>query len=109
MAGLLPYLGNNAHFNQINFNLSWREGPNALAASGLVPQFLDPTYPSGSHYVKYPGMPLPCAATHYVGIAGVGGDAAEAKHVDPPMNGKLGNFGYKRMTKLETIAEKVRG
>jgi hypothetical protein len=108
MAGMLPYLGHQTLYNRINFDSSWKDHDNWLAARTLVPQFLDPTYPLFSRYCGQPGMPLECAATHYVGIAGVGLDAAEALAGDPAMLGKLGLFGYDRMTTLEQIG-KARG
>jgi len=76
-----------------------------MAARCLVPQFLDPTYPLYSRYVGYPGMPLEAAATHYVGIAGVGVDAADYPGGDPSLAGKLGVVGYDRATSLEIIKQ----
>ena len=108
MAAMLPYLGHQTLYNRINFDSSWKDQQNWLAARTLVPQFLDPTYPLFSRYCGQPGMPLECAATHYVGIAGVGLDSAEALAGDPAMLGKLGLFGYERMTTLEQIG-KARG
>lgn len=52
---------------------------------------------------------MDCAATHYVGIAGVGFDAVEASFGDQAMAGKLGVFGYDRATPLKFISEKGRG
>src|SRR5207253_340898 len=105
MAGLLPYLGHHTLYNHINFDKSWRDEDNWLAARSLVPQFLDPTYPVFSRYVGYPGMPLEAGATHYVGISGVGLDSAEYPAGDPALVGKLGVFGYDRATSLETIKQ----
>jgi hypothetical protein len=105
MAGLLPYLGRDALYNQIQFDMSWKHEKNWLAARTLVPEFLDPSYPLTSRYMGYPGMPLDCAATHYVGISGVGVDAADAMAGDPAMLGKLGVFGYDRMTPFTTIVK----
>jgi hypothetical protein len=109
MAGLLPYLGHGALYSGIHFDKSWNDGPNWLAARAVVPEFLDPSYPPYSHYAPYPGILVDCAATHYVGIAGVGADAAEASFGDPAMAGKLGVFGYDRATPLKIISEKGRG
>jgi hypothetical protein len=109
MAGLLPYLGHDTLYSRIDFNKSWRDTRNWMAARTLVPEFIDPSYPYYARYAVYPGMPLDCAATHYVGISGVGVDAAEAAAGDPAMVGKLGIFGYDRATPLKTIQEKGRG
>jgi hypothetical protein len=103
MAGLLPYLGHQTLYNRINFEASWRDEENWLAAHTLVPHFLDPTYPITSHYTAYPGMPLGVATTHYVGIAGVGIDVADADLNDPAYKGKLGMFGYDRMMPLDRV------
>src|SRR5439155_9971451 len=106
MAGLLPYMGHDALYHHIHFDKSWKDAENWLAARTIVPQFLDPSFPVHSRYVAYPGMPLECAGTHYVGIAGVGADAIEVKdYNDPAMIGKLGVFGYDRMTPLKKIEE----
>jgi hypothetical protein len=108
MAGMLPYLGHQTLYERIRFDSSWKDEQNWLAVRTLVPQFLDPTYPLFSRYCGQPGMPLECATTHYVGIAGVGLDAADAAAGDPAMLGKLGLFGYDRVTTLAQI-EKARG
>ena len=50
MAGLLPFLGQETLYQKINFNDSWRGSTNWVAAGTLVPQFLDPAYPAGSHF-----------------------------------------------------------
>jgi Protein of unknown function (DUF1559) len=109
MAALLPYMGRDSLYNRIDFNKSWRDSHNWMAARTLVPEFIDPNYPYFARYATYPGMPLDCAGTHYVGIGGVGSDAADAAAGDPAMIGKLGIFGYDRATPLKTIQEKGRG
>src|SRR5262249_25156557 len=47
----------------------------------------------------------PVAATHYVGIAGVGMDAAEHSPTEPGWAEKVGIFGYDRATKLSDIKD----
>jgi hypothetical protein len=109
MAGLLPYLGEKHLFESIKFDKSWTDGDNWASAQTVVPPFLDPSYPLSSRFVGTPGMPMQCAATHFVGIGGIGADAAEAALGDKSMAGKLGVFGYERMTPLKMIAENGRG
>src|SRR5262249_28952302 len=46
--------------------------------------------------VSYPGMRYEVAATHFVGIAGLGEDAADESDKDPAAAGRLGIFGYDR-------------
>jgi hypothetical protein len=50
-------------------------------------------------------MTEPTAATHYVGIAGIGADAAEYRSDDPATAKKLGIFGYDRATKLQDVTD----
>lgn len=108
MAGLLPYMGHETLYSGIQFNHSWKDPANWLVARTLVPEFLDPRYPAALRSVNYPGLPLEVGATHYVGIAGIGPDAAEYRADDPAGVGKLGVFGYNRSTRLDTI-QKGRG
>jgi hypothetical protein len=103
MAGLLPYLGHKNLYNYIDFNQSWKDPRNWLAAQTLVPEFLDPTYPAHLQWVSYPGLPFDAAATHVVGIAGVGPEAAYLTDDDEKAQGKLGAFGFNRNLALQAI------
>jgi hypothetical protein len=107
LAELLPYLGpEQAGLHRgIEPNKSWNDPENLGAAATLVPQFLNPNYPPNTWWVRYPGMTEPTAATHYVGIAGIGADAAEYRSDDPAMAKKLGIFGYDRATKLQDVTD----
>ena len=106
MAGLLPYLGHDPLYKKIDFSKSWRDPENWLMAQTLIPEFIDPTYPVNSRYRDYPAMPLGTATTHFVGLAGIGPDIAEAAYGDPATQLKLGVFGNDRMTPLRDM---VRG
>ncbi len=110
MVALLPKLGHRTLYDNIALYASWKDERNWLAAQTMVPEFLSPVYPDVSRVVSYPGLPLDVAATHFVGIAGVGVDAANYPHDpdDPAYIGKLGVFGYNRSTSLEDI-KKSRG
>jgi hypothetical protein len=99
---LLPYLGQDALYQKINKKESWRDPVNLPAASTIVPQFLSPDLPRNEWFVRFPGMNLDLAATSYVGIAGVGLDAAEYKPGDSAAT-KMGIFGYDRTTPLADI------
>jgi hypothetical protein len=103
MAGLLPYLGHENLFGRINFNQSWRDPSNWLAGNTLVPQFLDPSYPYDTRYRAVPGSSLDYATTHFVGIAGVGMDAAYYKRGDPSVADKRGVFGYEESAAMHEI------
>ncbi len=103
MAGLLPYLGQQTLLDQVRFDQSWRDPGNWMAGSTIVPQFLDPSYPGRSRQVNIGELPVDFAATHYVGIAGVGLDAASYKYGDPATKFKRGAFSYDQSATLDEI------
>ncbi len=105
MAELLPYLGQSALYSQIDPAHSWRDPENVGNASTLISQFLSPNTAPESWWVKYPGVSDPVAATHFVGIAGVGLDAANYGVSDPAVADKIGIFGYDRHTALRDITD----
>jgi uncharacterized protein (TIGR03067 family) len=108
MTSLLPYLGQQNLHSKIKYEQSWREPGNWLAGNTIVPQFLDPSYPDFTRQVRVGDLSLDFGATHYVGIAGVGLDAAGYKRGDPAIKHKLGVLGYDESVKLEDIV-KARG
>ncbi|MGE3807466.1 MAG: hypothetical protein AB7K24_22615, partial [Gemmataceae bacterium] len=101
-ADLLPFLGYDAVHAQLDFEKSWREGDNLQAAMTLIPYFVDPNKDPSTRYVHQPGLRNEVAATHYVGIAGVGLDAADFPN-DPAHADKLGIWGYNRQTKVADL------
>ncbi len=103
MAGLLPHLGHQNLYNKVQFNQSWRESNNWMAGNTVVPQFLDPMYPDTARYVAIGDLPLDFAATHYVGIAGIGLDAASYKRGDPATDHKRGVLGYDDSASLAEV------
>jgi hypothetical protein len=103
MAGLLPFLGRQDLYNFVNFDHSWRDPSNWLAGRMLVPEFLDATYPLGSRRVMNPELPFELAATHYVGIAGIGLDAADYSPNDPASDFKRGILGYENSRGLKEV------
>lgn len=94
MAALLPYMNQKSVYDRIQFDQSWRDPGNWLAGHATIPQFLDPTYPYAARHATVPGLPLEFGATHYVGVAGVGLDAATFKRGDPATVNKRGVFSY---------------
>jgi hypothetical protein len=104
MAGLLPYLGQETIYRKIDFDSSWRDPLNWVPARTLVPEFLDPTYPHRARLVAYADLGE-VAATHFVGIAGVGLDAADYDPNDPANAHKLGVLGYEKSRSLEVIQQ----
>lgn len=105
MVELLPYFGQSSLYAQINRSASWNDPENVGTASTLIPQFLSPNSPPDSWWVKYPKVQDPVAATHYVGIAGVGLDAASYAANDPAVADKIGIFGYDRQTSTRDIVD----
>ena len=109
LAELLPYLGPEQSYlyRGIDRNKSWNDAENLGAAATLVPQFLIPNYGANTWWIHYPTLSQPVAATHYVGIAGIGADAAEYSANDPATAKKRGIFGYDRTTRLQDITDGV--
>jgi prepilin-type processing-associated H-X9-DG protein len=85
---------------------SWTDEDNLPLASVLVPQFLDPQYPQSSWWAKAPNGEA-VAGTHFVGIAGIGLDAADYSDGDPTVANKLGIFGYDRQMRLSDVTDKT--
>ena len=104
MAGLLPYMGQQNLYNKIQFQNSWRDPANWMAGGTVVPQFLDPMYPDYSRKVGVVDLPLDFGATHFVGIAGVGMDAAAFNRNDLPPN-KRGVLGYDESLSLDEVGK----
>jgi hypothetical protein len=114
MGELLPYINQGEYaglLDQINIQESWNKvggedgAKNLLAAKTLIPCFLAPNTPEETWWVKYPELPQSVASTHYIGIAGLGLDAADYSAKDPSLRKKLGVFGYDRATALEEITD----
>lgn len=106
MTALLPYLGHDNLTRRLAVDASWRDPANWLAARTVVPEFQDPTYPDAARFVNVSGLGVDLAATHVVGIAGVGLDAGEYGRDDPAMVARRGVLSYE---KSATIAEIQKG
>lgn len=109
MAALLPHLGPEyaAVGNQLKFDQSWRDPQNLRMGAALIPHFLDPATPRENWWVTLTSLPdQTLAATQFVGIAGVGLDAADPYERQNPMNkDKLGVFGFDRGIKLDQLKD----
>ena len=107
MAGLLPFLGYQEIFDDIRLNESWRSEVNLKQGAVLIPQFLNPHYPRPTWRAHPPslGVTRDLGATHFVGVAGVGADAADYNAADPAVAKKLGVFGYSRQTNVKDITD----
>jgi hypothetical protein len=106
MIELLPYLDLTDVRRQIKTDRSWRDPENAAAAICLVPALLDPASPSNTWWMRL-RLGQAFATTQWVGMAGVGLDAAEYAGDDTAATGKLGIFGYDRETKLDDIKDRA--
>ena len=82
---LLPYLEQEDLHKQLDTADGWQAEANRPAVRQAVKTFLCPSNPNHAA----PGEP---ALTHYVGVAGIGRDAAALPAEDP----KAGFFGYDR-------------
>lgn len=105
MAGLLPYMGHGGLYDKINFNQTWRDPSNWLAGHASVPQFLDPRYPDFTRQLSIGDLPVDYGTTHFVGIAGVGLDAASYRRNDPATAHKRGILSYDGSASLAEIQE----
>jgi hypothetical protein len=107
MTELLPYLGpdQGSIYSHIDRQKSWDDAENLALAVTLIPQYLDPSYAPNTWWIRFPGVQQSVAATHFVGIAGVGMDAPEYDANNPRVARKIGVFGYDRSTKLADIKD----
>jgi len=97
-AQLLPYLGKQELYDQINFSETWTFEKNRPVAFTLVDAFLDPNVPNR----RWKGLPYEgLALTHFVGMAGIGEEAARLPKEDP----RAGIFGYTRKAALADIRD----
>jgi hypothetical protein len=108
MAEMLPYLGDREYtelYDAIAHEKDWRDPANLVVATSLVSPFLNPWSTRDKWWVPYPNLPKPApiAATHFVGIAGIGLDAAEYAKDDKSVADKIGIFGYDRVTAYEEL------
>ncbi len=106
MVELLPYLGHQTLYNSIDKGASWDDPRNLVAAHTLVPEFLDPSYPATSRYVRYGRLPVSLAATHFVGVGGVGEDIAAESDQDAGAVKRRGLLRYDQATPLSALKRK---
>lgn len=102
LADLLPYLRGDYKELPREGDKTWQEGDNLATAQVLVPQFLSRMPPYVTHY---PGINPLLAATHVVGVAGLGLDAAMYPPNNPATAKKAGVFGYDRSTAPKDITD----
>jgi hypothetical protein len=106
MRELLPGLPSKEYgnlYDAIASDESWRDAKNVGLASVLVSPFLNPFSERRYWWVPYSNLKKPVAGAHFVGIAGIGLDAADYSKDDKTVADKLGVFGYDRETAMEEI------
>jgi hypothetical protein len=103
MVGLLPYMGQKNIFDKIDFERSWHDPKNWMPGRSIVPQFIDPSYPDITRQVAIGELPIEFGTTHYVGIAGVGRDAAWYRRGDKTTEQKQGVFAYDGSASLAEV------
>lgn len=90
---LLPYIEERPLYDQLDLAKSWNDPANRDAASALIGVFINPSL--GDQRVGGYG------ATHYVGVAGLGEDAATLPAKDP----RAGVFGYDRRVRMADVPD----
>ena len=106
-AELLPYLNKAGLRTTIqDKKFAWYSKENLPAAEAWVPEFLVPYYDQSAWRATHElaeGRSL--GATNYVGIAGLGFDAARYDPKDPAVQKKLGLYGYDWTSKPEEVTD----
>ena len=91
IAGMLPYIGH-ADWH-VEPSVDWNNPANRPVAAKPLPEVVNPVLGPSKSPSGYP-------VTHYVGVAGVGEDAAEL----PADNPRAGMFGYGRQVRQQDLA-----
>lgn len=89
---ILPYIEQQALYESIDGEAGWEAEENSQAVSVALPVFQNPSQPGE--------RPNPSAGD-YVGMAGVGEDAATLENDDP----RTGIFGYNRQCRFRDISD----
>lgn len=91
-SSLLPFIEQEALYNAIDRDKAWNAPANEVLTATAISAFQNPSQT---------GVRRTASAGDYVGIAGVGADAAELPRTDP----KAGIFGYDRGVKMQFILD----
>ncbi|MBI1903289.1 MAG: DUF1559 domain-containing protein [Planctomycetia bacterium] len=92
IASLLPYCERDDWAKRLNPQRPWNDPVNDPIAREFFPRVVNPAFGRERTAAGYP-------VTHYVGVAGVGADAAEL----PADHDRAGLFGYNRGLRLEEL------
>ena len=102
MCELLPYLGYESLYQQLDFSTSWTDAGQIQAAATVIPQFLNPADPQET-WSGYPYEGL--AVTHFVGVSGVEDSRTIVAATLPRTDPRAGIFGYDEIARPEDIAD----
>jgi hypothetical protein len=103
MSDLLPHLGYQSLSQNIKREEAWNSPVNLQAGSAWIPEFLDALNPDVTWRAHVPSLQgRDMGATHFVGLSGVGMDAANYPDT-PDYAKKLGMLGYDRQTKFADV------
>jgi hypothetical protein len=106
LADLVPFFGPDYADWRFDTAFGWNEGRNLLMAQRILPHLVaTKQIKAVDTHIHYPGVDQPLGATYFVGIAGVGHDAAEYTAEDASKAAKRGVFGYDRVTRKEDIKD----
>jgi hypothetical protein len=94
IASMLPYFDHREWHRELQFSYSWNSPQNRRVTQQRLESVVNPALGPSSTDAGFP-------VTHYVGVAGVGADAAELKTSDR----RAGLFGYWRTPRLEDITD----
>lgn len=94
VASVLPFYGHADWHGQLSLARGWRDPPNEALARRLVPELLNPALGLPARVDGY-------GASHFVGVTGLGSDAADLDILDP----RAGVFGATRRAKLADIGD----
>jgi hypothetical protein len=94
IAALLPYYGHLDWHQQLETGYNWNDARNQRVTRRVLPEVVNPVLGPGATEAGFP-------VTHYVGVAGVGAEAARADEKDP----HVGMFGFGRTTRPEDITD----
>lgn len=106
LVSLLPYLGHEDLYNRIDRKKSWRDEENQKQGAILIPEFLNPRFARQSWRASVPSLGFrDQGATHVVGVAGIGPDAADYSLGDPAVAKKIGMVGYERRVNIKDVTD----
>jgi hypothetical protein len=94
IAAMLPYLGHGDWHKPLEFGDPWNGPQNKPVTKRTLEEVVNPALGPSRTEAGFP-------VTHYVGVAGVGADAAQLKADDP----RAGAFGFGRTTRPEEITD----